>query len=220
MLGAHSIRKGDITIVAIGYTVSPPIASICLRAGWSMGPIKDRYTHYEKAGDQFVGWSVTVISSSRKTFGMSPVHAYWTESPSNLKYRMETLIEDNLVRRTGVSSPTFEHLKYLFFFICFHCEYLDAHLNKIHRLRASPIYIAPVREKDLHKYDVIRYPWFSTNDSPYATGIPLHFILMAEIEALKAEFEKQTTHIVEDIRTELNARNVGGDLYKVRCVLG
>ena len=41
---------------------------------------------------------------------------------------------------------------------------------------------------------------------------------MDEIEALKAEFEKQTTHIVEDMRTELNARNVGGDLYKSGCV--
>ena len=60
----------------------------------------------------------------------------------------------------------------------------------------------------------------STNYTPYATGIPLRVILMAEIEALKAEFEKQTTHIFKDIRTELNARNVGRDLYKVGCVLG
>ena len=35
-----------------------------------------------------------------------------------------------------------------------------------------------------------------------------------EIEALKVAFEKSTTHIVKDMRTELNARNVGGDLYK------
>ena len=42
---------------------------------------------------------------------------------------------------------------------------------------------------------------------------------MAKIEALKAAFEKQKTHIVEDMRMELNAKNVGGDLYKVGCVL-
>ena len=59
----------------------------------------------------------------------------------------------------------------------------------------------------------------STNYTPYSTGIPPHVMLMAEIEALKAEFEKQTTHIVEDTRTELNAQNVGGDLYKAGCVL-
>ena len=44
-------------------------------------------------------------------------------------------------------------------------------------------------------------------------------MLMDEIEALKEDFEKQTTNIVEDMRTELNAWNVGGELYKAGCVL-
>ena len=65
-LGSHSCRKGAITIVSTGCTVSPPMASICLRAGWSMGNVKDRYINYEKAGDQFCGRSVTGISSMTK----------------------------------------------------------------------------------------------------------------------------------------------------------
>ena len=80
-LGAHSIRKGAITLVASGCTVSPPMASICLRACWSMGTIKDRYIHYEKAGDQFVGRSVTGISSLSVDFAISPVHWDWTNAP-------------------------------------------------------------------------------------------------------------------------------------------
>ena len=44
-------------------------------------------------------------------------------------------------------------------------------------------------------------------------------MLMVKIEVLMEEFDKQTTHIVEYVRTELNARNVGGDLYKAGCVL-
>ena len=39
-LGYHSFRKGSITIVASGCTVSPPVAYIFLRACLSMGPIK------------------------------------------------------------------------------------------------------------------------------------------------------------------------------------
>ena len=150
---------------------------------------------------------------------MSPVHWYWTESPSNLKDKTETLIEDNLVRRTDVSGSTFD-LKKIFACICFHYEHHDTHLHTKHRLRASPMYIASGREKDLHKYAVIRYPWLSTNYTPYVTGIPPHVMLMAGIEALKSEFEKQTTRIFKDIITDLNARNVSGDLYKVGCVLG
>ena len=73
-----------------------------------MRPIKDRYIHYEKSGDQFVGRSVTGISSLSKYFGMLPVQWYWTDSPSNLKDKMETIIEENLVRRADVSGSTFD----------------------------------------------------------------------------------------------------------------
>ena len=109
--------KGEITIVASGCTVSPPMAYICLRACWSMVPIKDRYIHYEKAGDQFVGRSVTSIYLLTKGFGVSPVHWDWTDSPVGSKYEMVALIEDNFVRRTDVSSPTFEFILFLFAYV-------------------------------------------------------------------------------------------------------
>ena len=54
-LGTHSCRKGVGTMVAAGCTVSPPIVSICVRAGWSMGGVKDKYLKRENAGDQYVG---------------------------------------------------------------------------------------------------------------------------------------------------------------------
>ena len=60
----------------------------------------------------------------------------------------------------------------------------------------------------------------STNYTPYATVIPTHVMLMAEIDVLKEEFEKQTTHIVKDMRTEINAQNVGGDLLKSGMCFG
>ena len=41
-LGCHSPRKGAITMVSTGCTISPPMALICLRACWSMGNVKDR----------------------------------------------------------------------------------------------------------------------------------------------------------------------------------
>jgi hypothetical protein len=58
-LGTHSCRKGVATMVAAGCTCSPPIVSICVRAGWSMGGVKDRYLKHEKAGDQYVGRCAT-----------------------------------------------------------------------------------------------------------------------------------------------------------------
>ena len=87
-----------------------------------------------------------------------------------------------------MSGPTFELLRYVFACICFHYEQLATNLHPNHRLRAPPIYIDSGREKDIHKYAVIRYPWLITNYTPYATGIPQHVIMMAKIEVLKAAF--------------------------------
>ena len=42
---------------------------------------------------------------------------------------------------------------------------------------------------------------------------------MSDIELLKATFEHQTRDIVQEMKHELNERNVGGDLHKDECVL-
>ena len=56
--GTHSIRKGVATFVATGFTVSPPMASICIRLCWTLGGVKDKYIKYERSGDQVVGRTV------------------------------------------------------------------------------------------------------------------------------------------------------------------
>ena len=61
-LGTHSVRKGVATMVAAGCTVSPPIVSLCLRVGWIMGGVKDKYLFYEAAGDHYVGRCATTLN--------------------------------------------------------------------------------------------------------------------------------------------------------------
>ena len=71
-IGTHSARKGAATHCSTGTTVSPPMASICLRAGWSMGPVKEKYIHYEKAGDQYVGRVATGLNVNSVEFVILP----------------------------------------------------------------------------------------------------------------------------------------------------
>ena len=78
-LGSHSKRKGSATLVATGSTMSPPFSAICLRAGWSMGSVKERYIHYEKAGDQFVGRTVCDLYCLTSDFAISPYYFDLTE---------------------------------------------------------------------------------------------------------------------------------------------
>ena len=54
-LGTHSLRKGASTFVSSGSTAGPSITSICLRCGWSIGGVQDRYIRYERCGDEFCG---------------------------------------------------------------------------------------------------------------------------------------------------------------------
>ncbi len=54
-LGSHSTRKEASSYASAGSTVCPPRVSICLRAMWSMGSVKERCLQYEKAGDQYLG---------------------------------------------------------------------------------------------------------------------------------------------------------------------
>ena len=86
MVGYLTVSKGAIKIVASGCTVSSPMASICLRDCWSMGPIKYQYIHYEKVGDKFVGRSVTSIYLLTTEFRVSPVYWDSTDSPFGSKY--------------------------------------------------------------------------------------------------------------------------------------
>ena len=48
--------------------------SICLRAGWIIGRVKERYLKYENAGDKLVGQTLTDIPPRSCEFGISPVY--------------------------------------------------------------------------------------------------------------------------------------------------
>eukprot|EP00804_Cyclotella_cryptica_P006115 CCRYP_010730-RA/>CCRYP_010730-RA protein AED:0.34 eAED:0.34 QI:0/0/0/1/1/1/2/0/216 len=69
--GSHSARKGVATWVAGGCTVSPPIVALCLRAGWSLGGVKDRYLFYENAGDKYVGRCASGLGTDSTEFAIS-----------------------------------------------------------------------------------------------------------------------------------------------------
>jgi len=71
-LGSHSACKGVCSFASAGSTVSPPMVSICLRAMWSMGSIKERYLQFEKAGDQYLGRVVSGLDVNDVSFAVSP----------------------------------------------------------------------------------------------------------------------------------------------------
>ena len=67
-LGNHSCRKGVGTMVSAGFTISPPIVSVCFRCGWVMGGVKYKYLKYEAAGDQYVVRCASGLNQLSKEF--------------------------------------------------------------------------------------------------------------------------------------------------------
>lgn len=214
-LGCHSARKGAITMCSSGCTVSPPMASICLRACWSMGSVKDRYIHYEKAGDQYVGRTVTGISSMSKDFAVSPPYFDFTDNEE-----MKPFLKQVIYANTFMGDKAIEELvTFLFASICFHFTHLDSCLHSHNKVRTSPLFIIARENERLRQLAVVRYPWNQTQYTPYLTGIPPHVVMMAEIERLKNDLQQQTQDIIASVRNELDNRRVGGDLYETSKIL-
>ena len=72
--GTHSFRKGAATYAAGGSTSCPSISAICLRAGWTIGAVQDRYIRYESAADMFVGRTVSGLPPDDPRYQTLPPH--------------------------------------------------------------------------------------------------------------------------------------------------
>ena len=218
-LGAHSPRKGAITMVSTGCTVSPPMASICLRAAWSMGSVKDRYIHYEKAGDQFTGRCCTGISSLTKEFAASPVYFDYTTSGNTGKKAVTKAIQKNFMNSRLVEPHVFELLRYFYAAMCYHFDFLDKNLSSKHPLRASTLFTSCKRFK-YRRLATITFPWNSTDYSPGISGIPPHTMLLVQVERLKKDLNEQADKIVSGLKQELDNRSVGGMAFEAKELLG
>ena len=75
-----------------------------------MGPVKGRYIHYEKAGDQFVGRCVTGISSLTPEFACSPCYFDYTCALPGTRTRIDDIIDENLVKKENVPATMFVSL--------------------------------------------------------------------------------------------------------------
>lgn len=73
-IGAHSIRKGAATFACSGSTAAPSHAAISVRAGWTMGSVKDRYIKFAAAADCYLGRVLAGMDVCGVNFGVLPPH--------------------------------------------------------------------------------------------------------------------------------------------------
>lgn len=209
-LGTHSARKGVGTLVAAGCTVAPPIVSICLRMGWSLGGVLGRYFKHGDAGDQSTGRMASKMNPMEEDYSVCRPYFDYTEidcveTRHALRVELNTFLDDELP--SDASAAARAVAREFFASICYHHDYLDDHLHATSAFRDSPFF-KNIPEQIMDK-SRIAFPWNSTADTPMFTGIPPHASLLAKQRELQNELKALRESIATTIADELNKRGVG-----------
>ena len=209
-LGSHSARKGASSFASAGSTVSPPMVSICLQAMWSMGPVKERYLQYEKAGDQYLGRVVSGLDVNNVSCAISPPH-FESGPEDDVCKKVNILFRDFTVGGDNISGEVFQVLYYCFASLCYHFDFLVRITPRQSKLQATPFFTnIPNYAREAA---VVKFPWNKTASTPSFTGLPPHVCILAQLEGLKAALESSKDDIIAGVKSDLDGRWLGSQSY-------
>ena len=206
-IGTHSIRKGAATFCTCAVHPGPPIVSVCLRAGWTIGRVKERYLKYEASGDQLVGRCLSGIDPQNKQFSISPVYFYNLNDKTEKQMRQLTKYAFPVARGTFVKTSRMLLANYIFN-EAYHAE----KVKNTRSLLLDNAYYAN-RNSFPGRLHHVRFscPWDSVDECPSYTGIPLHCsILNKLIEVSKLQTQvyelqlKLPGEVAKAVKNELN----------------
>ncbi|KAL7490459.1 hypothetical protein ACHAWT_000047, partial [Skeletonema menzelii] len=208
-LGSHSARKGACSFVASGSTASPPIVAICLRACWSLGPVKERYLHYEAGGDQYCGQVVSGRNMLTVEFAKTPPYFHADEYE---KRRIASLIRSYMTNGDKLPATRLHLLQFLLASLCYHHETLNSTLHPKNQLRSSVFFnsIPP----EIVKLAEVRLPWNKVSGiTPNVTGQPTHISIMVSMVSLEKKIDEQSDRIIKSFTEQLDQRHIGSQSY-------
>jgi hypothetical protein len=195
-LGTHSNRKGALTfLVSLAVCLSP--INIFLRAGWSLGNVKDRYIFSGTAGDNIVGRCNAGNDVSSRDFLILPPHFLPEAMPILHEIGMENILE-GYEDYPKVFQVVILHL---FANIIYHVSWLRENFDSIHHpLFQQRIFTQPVTVGG-QMYRCIVDVFAKSNlvvtghgkcvrTGMVATGVPPHLVLVSEVGELTERITK------------------------------
>ena len=216
-LGSHSARKGVGSMVAAGCTVSPPIVSLCLRAGWKLGGVKDKYLFRENAGDMYVGRCASGHDVDSKEFAISQAYFDYSELNPEEEAKMKLRIKEHLRSRLPGSSTipksAWRLAHYCFAAICYSQKTLHEDLHDECPLRNAAVF-RDIPE-DITKFAQVRYSWNKTTKTPKLTGIPPHVVQLAKLERLERKVDSMEEKIMKRMKDEMDKRGFSSTEFKM-----
>jgi hypothetical protein len=187
-IGLHSIRKGSASTLA-SLPGGPSAAAICLRAGWTMGKIRDIYFRWMETGDHFTGRCASLLNMYRKDFGSSPVlfdgvDPVWVTQAVKDNFPCFSEI-DGLSRMLVMFLASLTHHRAVV------GEFPPSHIARTIPLFRDGRNLIPAIEKT-----TIRYAWEGTHT---ATGVPPHIKQLIELEVLRSQSNTLVTDVTKSL---------------------
>ena len=222
-LGTHSARKGVATMVAAGCTVSPPIVSLCIRAGWVLGGVKDKYLFRENAGDQYVGRCASCLDQTKKEFAVSPAYFDYSMFDAEERIKQKKMVQNFVDSRLGYAEGTVTNTARQLIMMCFAAvcyEYKklqDTYLDINSCVRIASLFRDIPDE--IVALAVVRYPWNQTSDTPRPTGIPPHVLHLVEMENLRNDVKNLKSDLLTSITAEMDARGFRSKEHSTERIL-
>ena len=203
-LGTHSIRKGASTFLS-GVPGGPPAAAICVRAGWTMGRVRDIYIKYESGGDQFCGRALSMLPLLQPEFAASPPHF----SPDCPRPWIETTIAATFPMLTGIDSQR-RLLETCLAQLVYHKLHIEQ-WDENHFIRTS---CQLFRDNQLTAAAIahtrVLYPWSNDAHTYSFSGIPPHVALLFEIRIVAERQRKMVEELLVRIDETLDRRGIAG----------
>ncbi|CAM9207214.1 unnamed protein product [Phaeothamnion confervicola] len=186
-IGTHSARKGSATYVASGSTACPPMPAICMRAGWSMGSIQDRYIRYESAGDQYVGRTVSGLPLSTHDFCVLPPHFCKKDANGTVIPGVTELVTMAVSDCFGgdLTPRLKEVAEHLLASVVYHQDYLRRTLHPRHPAWDSALFMQSGLLERLTKHVVLLHDGDTLGLR--ATGVPPHVSILKSLRTVLTE---------------------------------
>jgi hypothetical protein len=175
-IGTHSIRKGAVSYMS-SLPGGPPVASICNRAGWTMGKVKDIYMRYVTSGDQFVGRCLCLSPILSTEFASSPPYfeddqLEWVDALRRRQFKMVALI-NGMTKLTRMCLAS----------ILYHYEWLVNVLGRNHTFLVSSVVHRNEVVENYRESVKVTFPWNDSNH--HYSGIPPHVAVLQDLSVLK-----------------------------------
>jgi hypothetical protein len=192
------------------------MVSICIRGGWLMGNVKDRYFKYAENGDQFVGRCLALLPLQHVDLATSPpffsntADTTWISSMVHLQFSAVSMIpEFGLFLRMCLCS------------IIYHREWIEDFLSFNHVVKTSSVCLRSQEELDRVKTEnwiKVVYPWQDRELT--FSGIPPFSTILQPIYEVRTEQRSLCMSFVDKVKESLTDYGVNAGTLSEERVNG